>query len=168
MSRIVSEVLFVAGVAFVALIVFAPMGNYIMNVNRPEHFQSGQYQLEIMGVNPKVVLGGTPCLAIYVRNSGHVSIPNTTISGRYPKVCALNASLDSTFWPAAVENSTGYFLVNVSNLGYICRSGPGDELAPGATWVLYYPSLAQSGKKPFEVFLYGPGGSRAVFYYRPP
>ncbi len=167
-SRAVSEVIFVVGIVILAIVVAIPLGNYVMNVNRPEHFEGGRYQLEILNVRPRAFLGGVPCLAVYVKNTGKIGVPNTTIPGVYPSICALNSSLRGVFWPAAVVNSSGYFLVNVSELSYICRSGPGDELTPESTWVIYYPSLAQENNESFAAYLYGPGGARAVFYHHPP
>ncbi len=168
-SRVVVEIVMLVVVVVIALLIFSPLGGYIVSSLAKVHSSTGsKFGLQVISVTPNGQVpswswnnvggnpycpAGTRALVVYVKNTGSQPISHEQWEES---------------WDVFVKNSSGTF--RLSKICWADTLTVGDtnpDMTPGEVWVLYFPDGVQDPSHEFSVIIYGPEGISSMYIYVP-
>ncbi len=174
LSRVVAEVILVVMVTFILLIMFTPVGNFVLGSFGRIGLMVGSTRIEILGVDPnrpvcidtstewpcndptiRAYFLNKPAMWIYVMNVGPKDIPDVGGGGAENR------------WLIVVENSTGRYTANPDLVAAWYVADSDNDFDQGEIWVLWSRKLANPKTISIKVEVSGPGGTQANYLYSP-
>ncbi len=174
LSRAVVEVILVVMVTFFVLMMFTPLGGYILGSYAKTSSLTGSTRIEIIGVDPsrpictetstewpcndpalRSYLLDRPAMWIYVMNVGPKDLTGIGGPGAESK------------WLIVIENSTGRYAAQHYLVAAWYDSGNYYDFNHVEIWVLWSLELANPKTISIKVEVSGPEGTQANYLYSP-